>query len=90
MSDWQESADALETLLDSVDRIASGIDASLPDEIELRLTGAPDDETMARLRGLLARTALAQQAVAERMAETGEELRRVDRLRHVGQRYLAF
>jgi hypothetical protein len=90
VSRWDESADALEALLDSVDRIASGIDASLPDEIELRLTGAPDDETMARLRALLARTALAQQAVAERLAETREELRRVDRLRHVGQRYLAF
>ena len=90
MSGWDESADALEALLDSVDRIASGIDASLPDEIELRLTGAPDDETMARLRALLARTALAQETVAERLAETREELRRVDRLRHVGQRYLAF
>ncbi len=89
-NDWDLSADAFEAFLDASDRIAGGIDADLPELPDLALTGTPDEETARRLRDLLARAEVAQAMLAERKAETAEELRRIDTLRHVGQRYLAF
>ncbi len=87
---WEASVDAFEAFLDAGDRIAGGLDTELPELPDLALTGTPDPATAERLKRLLARAAIAQKVLAERRAETEEELRRIDTLRHVGQRYLAF
>lgn len=90
MNSWDAAADTFEDLLDGCDRLAGGVDSDLPELVEFALTGAPDPGTMQRLQELLARTSLTQAMVRERMADTDEQLRQLQRTREVGYRYLAF